>query len=43
MATSNKGSFKRFLELASKMRVETAIKEMIDNSIDAGQQTSMLL
>ena len=36
MATSNKGSFKRFLELASKMRVETAIKEMIDNSIDAG-------
>lgn len=35
MTNSNKGSFKRFLELASKMRIETAIKEMIDNSIDA--------
>lgn len=35
MKKSNNGSILRLFEYASKMKVETAIKEFIDNSIDA--------
>ena len=35
MKKSNNGSILRLFEYASKINVETAIKEFIDNSIDA--------